>query len=43
MLQQQLVVEVVMAAAPGAAEEVEEKTEFDLILMKFLQIRKLQY
>jgi large subunit ribosomal protein L7/L12 len=33
---------MVMAAAPAAAEEVEEKTEFDVILQKFLLIRKLQ-
>jgi ribosomal protein L7/L12 len=33
---------MVMAAAPAAAEEVEEKTEFDVVLKKFLLIRKLQ-
>jgi large subunit ribosomal protein L7/L12 len=33
---------MVMAAAPAAAEEVEEKTEFDVMLMKFQQIRKLR-
>jgi ribosomal protein L7/L12 len=33
---------MVMAAAPAAAEEVEEKTEFNVMLDEVPKIRKLQ-
>jgi large subunit ribosomal protein L7/L12 len=41
MLQQVLVEEWLMATAPAAAEEVEEKTEFDVVLDEVPKDKKI--